>query len=185
MQWPSGWPCEPARNEDARRREAGVDRRRRPEHQRRDPCRDAAGGGGQVRSRGISRWDASGIFGDIEAAGPDVDRPSARTLLLLYAADLAFRLRWEIEPALAEGRRVIVAPYVDTAVALGRASGLDEAWLRTIFQFAPPATERRYVEGTPASAKAGQGFVEFACRRMAGIETRAARQISSPARRRA
>ena len=29
--------------------------------------------------------------------------PSSRTLLLLYAADLAFRLRWEIGPALDEG----------------------------------------------------------------------------------
>ncbi len=125
---------------------------------------------------GVSRWDASGIFGDIVAGVQDVERPSARTLLLLYAADLAFRLRWEIQPALAAGRRVIAAPYVDTAIALGRASGLDDAWLRTMFQFAPPATDRRYVEGTPVGARTGQGFIEFACRRMAGTETRSARQ---------
>ena len=48
---------------------------------------------------GISSWDASGIFGDLGVAGMDVEPPSARTLLLLYAADLAFRLRWEIRPA--------------------------------------------------------------------------------------
>ena len=121
---------------------------------------------------GVSCWDASGIFGDLNVAGPDVERPSPRTLLLLYAADLAFRLRWEIRPALAEGRRVIAAPYVDTAVALGRAAGLDEAWLRSMFEFAPAPTERHHVEGAPAATAAGQGFIEFACRRL----TRSARQ---------
>ena len=35
-----------------------------------------------------------------------------QTLVLLYASDLLFRLRWEIRPALAEGRTVVVAPYV-------------------------------------------------------------------------
>lgn len=121
---------------------------------------------------GISCWDASGIFGDLDVAGLDVEPPSARTLLLLYAADLAFRLRWEIRPALAEGRRVIAAPYVDTAIALGRAAGLDDAWLRNVFEFAPVPTERRYVEGAPGPRAAGQGLVEFACRRLMGMETR-------------
>jgi hypothetical protein len=125
---------------------------------------------------GISRWDASGIFGDLDVAGPDVQRPSARTLLLLYAADLAFRLRWEIRPALAEGRRVIAAPYVDTAIALGRAAGIDEAWLGTTFDFAPVPAERRYVEDAAAATASGHGFIEFACRRLAGMETRSVRQ---------
>src|SRR5439155_22643618 len=66
---------------------------------------------------GISVWDASGVFGELAVAGDEAGRPSARTLLLLYAADLAFRLRWEIRPALAEGRLVVAAPYVDTAIA--------------------------------------------------------------------
>lgn len=124
---------------------------------------------------GISRWDASGIFGDLDAAEREAERPSARTLLLLYAADLAFRLRWEIRPALAEGRRVIAAPYVDTAIALGRAAGLEDAWLRSMFEFAPVATERQYVEGTQARPS-GDGFIEFACRRLAQMDGRVARQ---------
>ena len=45
--------------------------------------------------------------------------PLLGRLLLLYAADLAFRLRWEIRPALAEGYTVVAAPYVETAVAFG------------------------------------------------------------------
>lgn len=125
---------------------------------------------------GISHWDASGIFGELDAAGPDGERPSVRALLLLYAADLAFRLRWEIRPKLAEGRRVIAAPYVDTAIALGRAAGIGDAWLRSMFSFAPVPTERHRVEGAPAATATGQGFVEFACRRLPGLETRAARQ---------
>jgi hypothetical protein len=125
---------------------------------------------------GVSSWDASGIFGDLDAAGTDVERPSTRTLLLLYAADLAFRLRWEIRPALAESRRVIAAPYVDTAIALGRAAGVDEAWLRSMFSFAPVPAERHFVEGASAATAAGQGFIEYACRHLAGMETRSDRQ---------
>lgn len=130
---------------------------------------------GRGERAGISRWDASGIFGDLDVE-QDVERPSARTLLLLYAADLVFRLRWEIRPALAEGRRVIAAPYVDTAIALGRAARLDEAWLRSMFAFAPVPAERRYVDGASAVTAAGQGFIEFACRRLVGVEARSARQ---------
>lgn len=125
---------------------------------------------------GISSWDASGIFGDLDVGGLDVERPSARTLLLLYAADLAFRLRWEIRPALAEGRRVIAAPYLDTAIALGRAAGVDDAWLRNMFEFAPVPAERRYVEGVSGPSASGQGLIEFACRRLMGAETRSAQR---------
>ena len=75
------------------------------------------------RRVGISYWDASGIFGEVVVAEDAAGRPSARTLLLLYAADLAFRLRWEIKPALDEGLVVVAVPYVDTAIAFGRAAG--------------------------------------------------------------
>ena len=81
------------------------------------------------RRGGISSWDASGIFGEIVVAEESAGLPSARTLLLLYAADLAFRLRWEINPALAKGLMVVAIPYVDTAIAFGRAAGLEPAWL--------------------------------------------------------
>jgi hypothetical protein len=56
---------------------------------------------GQSRRGGISKWDASGVFDDLAVADEAAGAPSARTLLLLYAADLAFRLRWQIRPALA------------------------------------------------------------------------------------
>jgi hypothetical protein len=118
---------------------------------------------------GISRWDASGVFQDLAVADATAGAPSPRTLLLLYAADLAFRLRWQIRPALAEGRSVIAAPYVDTATAFGRAAGLPPSWLMNLFRFAPRPAELTYVHGGARKASAGKGgFVGFSCERMLG-----------------
>ena len=115
------------------------------------------------RRGGVSVWDASGVFDDRVVAGPEAGVPSARTLLLLYAADLAFRLRWEIKPALAEGRTVAAAPYVATAIAFGRAAGLPAGWLKDLFRFAPRPTQARYVDAKTARS----GFVGFGCDRLA------------------
>jgi hypothetical protein len=100
----------------------------------------------EVREHGascvISRWDASGLFGEMAQADVQQRLMSARNLTLVFAADLAFRLRWEIRPALAAGHVVIAAPYIDTAIALAMACGLPEGWLREVLRFAPPATIR-------------------------------------------
>jgi hypothetical protein len=89
----------------------------------------------------VSRWDASGLFSDVLSAPASVRDVSPRTLLLLYAADLAFRLRWEIMPAREQGVIVVAVPYVTTAVTFGLANGLSSDWLRTLLRFAPPATK--------------------------------------------
>ena len=89
----------------------------------------------------ISRWDASGLFGELGQADERHDA-SPRTLSLVYAADLAFRLRWEVRTALDNGSVVIAAPYVETAVAFGRSCGLPEQWLRELLRFAPQADVR-------------------------------------------
>jgi hypothetical protein len=118
----------------------------------------------------VSQWDASGIFEELTVAEVHAEPPSARTLLLLYAADLAFRLRWEIRPALAEGRAVIAAPYVDTAVAFGRAAGIPAAWLSNLFRFAPRPTERRVVEAPKRGARSDRrGFIAFGSERWATV----------------
>ena len=125
---------------------------------------------------GISKWDASGVFQELAVADREAGAPSPRTLLLLYAADLAFRLRWQIRPALSEGRTVVAAPYVDTAIAFGRAAGLKPAWLTNLFRFAPPAKERRVVHARAAGVK--DGFVGFSSDRMtAGAAGRTRRRI--------
>lgn len=118
---------------------------------------------------GISQWGASGLFDELAIAGDSAGIPSARTLLLLYASDLAFRLRWQIEPALAEGQLVVAAPYVDTAVAFGRAAGLPAGWLASLFRFAASPTSRCYVEEPPVrSPQPLPGFIELGCARLAG-----------------
>jgi hypothetical protein len=118
---------------------------------------------------GVSDWDASGLFEQLVVAEDHAGQISARTLLLLYASDLAFRLRWEIEPALAEGHTVVAAPYLDTAIAFGRAAGLPGGWLMNLLQFAPRPGERHYVDrSVPRAPHSPQGFVEFGCARLTG-----------------
>jgi len=125
---------------------------------------------GNYRGAGISEWDASGIFGELAAAEHDAGAPSPRVLLLLYSADLAFRLRWEIQPALAKGRTVIAASYVETAVAFGRAAGLPGGWVRNLFCFAPRPAEARSVDAASARGYL-EGFVEFGCQHVAGTRS--------------
>ena len=125
--------------------------------------------------RGVSAWDASGIFTDLFVAADTMRHPSARTLTLLYAADLAFRLRWQILPALEEQRFVIAAPYVETAKALGMAAGLSRKWLDELFRFAPRADDsylvtesathavarsRTYIDCFSATVPGGSGAIQ-------------------------
>jgi len=112
----------------------------------------------------VSEWDASRIFAEL-AEAEDQTLPSARVLLLLYATDLAYRLKAEIRPALEDGRTVIAAPYVRTALAFGRAAGLRGVWLHNLFSFAPAANESHLIthEGQIA-AHYQVGFVEAASR---------------------
>src|SRR4029079_13511396 len=121
------------------------------------------------RRGGVSRWDASGLFDQLVVAEHAAGMQSARTLLLLYASDLAFRLRWEIEPALERGQVVAAVPYVDTAIAFGRAAGLSAGWLTNLFQFAPAPGDQRYVTTGPLRAKTKpRGFAEFASAQLSG-----------------
>ena len=130
------------------------------------------------RRGGISYWDASGIFGEVVVAEDAAGRPSARTLLLLYAADLAFRLRWEIKPALEEGLVVVAVPYVDTAIAFGRAAGIDANWLADTFSFAPKPGDRRLITALAArSISDRKGFVEFGCQQIAGAHSGPPRRL--------
>ena len=113
----------------------------------------------------ISRWDASGLFGELAAAARDDRDISPRTLMLVYAADLAFRLRWEIRPILEAGGLVIAAPYVETAVAFGASRGLSDAWIRELLRFAPaPDVRARSEERKPGQQwkrRADRGFPEY------------------------
>jgi thymidylate kinase len=129
------------------------------------------------RRAAVSGWDASGIFGELMVAEEEAGLPSARTLILLYAADLAFRLRWEVKPALEQGRMIVVAPYVNTAIAFGRAAGLDAKSLGEMFAFAPVPDESRNIEAAASrSLSERTGFVEFACDQLLGATSKAVRR---------
>ena len=110
---------------------------------------------------GISTWDSSSIF--FEMHGLEVgEHPSPRTLVLLYAADIFFRLRWQILPALEQGKCVVAVPYLETGFAFGALAGLPKRWLAEVFRFAPKAAVSYRLNGS--SAKLGPptaGFIEF------------------------
>jgi hypothetical protein len=114
---------------------------------------------------GISSWDASSVFYEVLCGNPANSHLSPRVLVLLYAADLAFRLRWDIRPALEEGRCVIAAPYVETAMAFGRAAGLPLRWLSQLFRFAvqPQACYRIGGRSESVPDEPTAGYLEFCC----------------------
>ncbi|HMD34347.1 MAG TPA: hypothetical protein VKH42_05240 [Vicinamibacterales bacterium] len=133
----------------------------------------------RARRAGVSLWDASGLFGDLMIAPPAAGTPSARTLVLVYAADLAFRLRWEIRPAIEQGKTVVAAPYVATVVAFGRAAGLDAAWMEDLFAFAIRPDELLQVRARPSAHAGGRsGFVEFGRECLEALSPSAARAIA-------
>lgn len=120
-----------------------------------------------------SVWDASNTFHDLGMLKTRNLTPTPRSLVLLYASDLLFRLRWEIEPTLKEGRDVVAGPYVETAVAWGVAAGLPKDWMEQLFSFAPKPVaafrlkEKKNLNGKKDKEKekkkngAKPGFVEF------------------------
>lgn len=114
----------------------------------------------------VSRWDASGLFTELAAGAKAGGGISMRSITLVYAADLAFRLRWEIRPVLESGGVVIAASYVETAVAFGASCGLEEDWIRQLLRFAPDAsvhgrTEERKTR-KPWKRTINRGYCEFA-----------------------
>ena len=123
----------------------------------------------QLREAGvecaISRWDASGLFGELAATARGDRNISMRTLALVYASDLAFRLRWEIRPVLEAGGVVVAAPYIETAIAFGAGCGLSEEWTRQLLRFAPAADVRGRAEerklDRPWKRRADRGFPEY------------------------
>lgn len=132
----------------------------------------------------VSRWDASGLFTELAAGAKTGGGVSMRSLSLVYAADLAFRLRWEIRPVLESGGLVIAASYVETAVAFGASCGLDEAWIRQLLRFAPePGIAGRTAEKKthrPWKRKIDRGYCEFGA---AMLDVSAPKRASQAARR--
>jgi hypothetical protein len=125
---------------------------------------------------GVSGFDSSNTFFELRMARGKRGAATPQTLVLLYASDLLFRLRWEIRPALAEGRSVVAAPYVETAMGFGLAAGLSKEWLEELFRFAPPADgalrlkEKR--KSKDKDRKNPEGYFDFCCWNLASLSPR-------------
>jgi len=119
-----------------------------------------------------SGWDASDLFFQIAQGTRGLPAPPPQTLILLYATDLAFRLRWQIRPALEEGITVIAAPYVETVIGFGVGAKLPAAWLRRLFAFAPKPDETYRVPeaAVPADRRPtpSDSFIEFCLTHLRG-----------------
>ncbi len=111
---------------------------------------------------GVSEWGASNLFAEMKL-NTGIPGPSPRILILLYATDLKFRLRWEVQPALEQGQTIVAASYVHTAIAFGHAAGLSKRWLVELFDFAIKPRTCYRVKGKDSSGKPADGFLEFCC----------------------
>ena len=72
---------------------------------------------------------------------------------------------------------VVVAPYVNTAIAFGRAAGLDSHSLTEMFSFAQKPDETRIVETVGSRSLSDRtGFVEIACDQLLGARSKAVKR---------
>ena len=112
----------------------GIDRSGRSTHTR----------GLEERLRYLGRGVTRTSLGTAQLAGPAIRAAraarsvDARTMTILYAADIAERIEQVIAPALRAGLVVLADRYVYTPMARAAVRGIDEAWLGRLFSFAPP-----------------------------------------------
>ena len=113
---------------------------------------------------GISWWDASGTFFESRQVKKKEFVPSPRTLVLFYAVDLQFRLKWEIEPLAGRRAHRDRGTLHGTIRAFGRAAGIPKAWLDAVLAPCRPAdVSLRAKEGKKKSGWSGgseEGFCE-------------------------
>lgn len=93
----------------------------------------------EVQGYGVieTGWTRSQLIGRTIAQAKQGRVLNRLTYSLLYAADFADRLEKEIIPALRSGFVVLADRYVFTALARDVARGVDRAWVRDLFGFAP------------------------------------------------
>lgn len=85
----------------------------------------------------LTKWNSSPFVSPAVKKAKKERALTPATFALLEAADLADRYDREIRPVLASGGIVVADRWVYTAFARGMARGLDAAWLRGIYSFAP------------------------------------------------
>jgi hypothetical protein len=85
----------------------------------------------------FSEWNSSPIVKGITRRGKRKHLLTPTSFSLIHAADFANRTVSQILPALRAGAIVLADRYVYTAFARDAARGVNRAWLRRLYSFAP------------------------------------------------
>src|SRR6516164_3845296 len=94
-----------------------------------------------LRSEGylvtFSEWNSSSVVKATTSRGKKRQLLTPLTFSLIHATDFSDRLEQQIVPALKAGAIVLADRYVYTAFARDVARGIDGAWVRSLYRFAP------------------------------------------------
>jgi dTMP kinase len=97
-----------------------------------------------LRSEGypvlFSEWNSSPIVRATTSRGKKRQLLTPLTFSLIHATDFADRVEREIVPSLKAGALVLADRYVFTAFARDVVRGVDRAWVRSLYRFAPVPT---------------------------------------------
>ena len=94
----------------------------------------------------FSEWNSSPIVKATTRRAKNRRLFSPMSFSLIHAADFASRTYAQILPALQAGAVVLADRYVYTAYARDAARGVDRAWLRRVYAFAPKPTVAFYFD---------------------------------------
>jgi len=94
----------------------------------------------------FSEWNSSPIVKATTRRAKSRRLFSPMSFSLIHAADFASRTYAQILPALQAGAVVLADRYVYTAYARDAARGVDRAWLRRVYAFAPKPTVAFYFD---------------------------------------
>ena len=101
-----------------------------------------------LRSEGypvvFSEWNSSPIVRSTTSRGKKRTLLTPLTFSLIHATDFSDRVEREIVPSLKAGAVVLADRYVYTAFARDVARGVDPAWVRSLYRFAPAPTRAFY-----------------------------------------
>lgn len=101
-----------------------------------------------LRSEGypvvFSEWNSSPIVKATTSRGKRRAMLTPLTFSLIHATDFSDRVEREIVPSLKAGGIVLADRYVYTAFARDVTRGVDRAWVRSLYRFAPVPTQAFY-----------------------------------------
>lgn len=94
----------------------------------------------------FTTWNSAPIVKQTTARGKRRKLLTPMSFSLIHAADFASRVQSVIVPALRAGAVVLADRYVYTAYARDAVRGVDQAWLRSLYSFAPRPTLAFYFD---------------------------------------